>query len=167
MKMERQHHPELEKVAELVEEIKFAMLTTLEEDGSLHSRPMSTVQMDADGNLWFFTSVTSPKVEDAENHRQVNLSYARIDKQDYLSICGTSRIVRDREKMKELWTPWVKAWFPDGVEDPNLALLRITIRDAQYWDAPGNVVKRMYGLAKAIATGNHDGLGENKKVQVR
>lgn len=98
MKMERQHHPELGKVAELVEEIKFAMLTTLEEDGSLHSRPMSTVQMDAEGNLWFFTSVTSPKVEDVENHRQVNLSYARIDKQDYLSICGTSRIVRDREK---------------------------------------------------------------------
>lgn len=167
MNAERQHNPELEKVAELVGEIKFAMMTTIEDDGALHSRPMSTVQMDADGNLWFFTSVSSPKVEDAEKHRQVNLSYARIDKQDYLSIYGTSRIVRDREKMKQLWTPWIKAWFPNGVDDPDLVLMCVAIRDAQYWDAPGNVVRRMAGLAKAIATGNHDGLGENKKVHVR
>lgn len=167
MHLERQHNPDFEKVAELVGQTKFAMMTTLEEDGALHSRPMATMEMDAEGNLWFFTSAQSSKVEDAMKHRQVNFSYARTDKQDYLSICGTSTVVRDREKMKQLWTPWIKPWFPNGLDDPDLVLLCVRIRDAQYWDAPGNIVMRIAGLAKAIATGNHDGLGENRKVERR
>jgi general stress protein 26 len=166
MDVQEQEYDELHTVAELVNEIKFAMLTTEEPDGTLRSRPMATMQMDATGNLWFFTGLTSPKVEEAEQHRQVNLSFARPDKQDYLSISGTSEIVRDKEKMRELWSPWIKPWFPQGLDDPDLVLLKVTITEAEYWLAPGSAVKRLYGLAKGIMTGNTDALGENRKVSL-
>ena len=164
MDVQQQAHEELQDVAQLVEEIKFAMMTTEEEDGTLRSRPMSTMQMDAAGNLWFFTGLDSPKVEEALQHRQVNLSYARPDKQDYLSVSGIAEVVRDKEKMRSLWTPWIKPWFPNGLDDPNLVLLKIAITEAEYWVAPGSAVKRMYGLAKGIMTGNTDALGDNRKV---
>lgn len=165
MDVQDQNYGELQEVAQLVEEIKFAMMTTEEEDGTLRSRPMSTMQMDAGGNLWFFTGLSSPKVEEAQqNHRQVNLSYARPDKQDYLSISGTAEIVRDKEKMRSLWTPWIKPWFPAGLDDPDLILLKVTITEAEYWIAPGSAVKRLYGLAKGMMTGNTDALGDNRKV---
>jgi general stress protein 26 len=165
MDVQDQNYGELQEVAQLVEEIKFAMMTTEEEDGTLRSRPMSTMQMDAAGNLWFFTGLSSPKVEEAQqNHRQVNLSYARPDKQDYLSISGTAEIVRDKEKMRSLWTPWIKPWFPAGLDDPDLILLKVTITEAEYWIAPGSTVKRLYGLAKGMMTGNTDALGDNRKV---
>lgn len=164
MDVETQHDPNLEQVADLVKEIKFGMFTTEEADGALRSRPMATMQMDAQGCLWFFTALDSPKLDEAQQHREVNISYARPDKQDYLSVSGTVSIVRDRAKMQSLWSPWIKPWFPDGLDDPNLVLLKVRIDAAEYWKAPGTAVMRLYGLAKGIATGNTDALGENRKL---
>lgn len=166
MDVQEQQHADLQQVAELVDEIKFAMMTTEEADGTLRSRPMATMQMDAAGCLWFFTAMSSPKVDEAEMHHQVNLSYARPDKQDYLSVSGNCEIVRDKDRMIALWTPWVQPWFPKGVDDPDLVLLKVTITEAEYWMSPGSVAKRLYGLAKGIMTGNTDALGENRKVVV-
>ncbi|WP_334186457.1 pyridoxamine 5'-phosphate oxidase family protein [Noviherbaspirillum sp.] len=164
MDVQEQDNPELQAVADLVKDIKFAMLTTEESDGTLRSRPMSTMQMESNGDLWFFTSQSSPKITEAEQHRQVNLGYARIDKQDYVSISGIGEVVRDKAKMAQLWTPWIKPWFPDGLDDPDLVLLRVRITEAEYWDAPGSTVKRLYGLAKGIVTGDTSSLGDNRKV---
>lgn len=154
MEVRNQDHEDLQRLAELVNEIKFAMLTTEEADGALHSRPMATVQMDVDGeegaggNVWFFTALSLPKVEEAKRHRQVNLSYVRCDTQDYLSISGTGEIVRDEDKMRALWTPWLKPWFPEGLDDPNLGLLKVAITDAEYWSAPGGTMKWLYSRPK-------------------
>lgn len=166
MDIQEQTQPELQQIADLVEEIKFAMLTTEDDSGSLRSRPMATMQMDAEGHLWFFTALDSPKMDEAGHHRQVNVSYAHPDKQDYLSISGTATVVRDRNKMQALWSPWIKPWFPDGLDDPNLVLLQISITDAEYWKAPGSAVKRLYGLAKGMVSGNTDALGENRKLHL-
>jgi general stress protein 26 len=166
MDIEKQSNDELAKVAELIGDIKFAMLTTTETDGSLRSRPLSTLKMDAAARLWFFTSMSSPKMDEIRDNSQVNVNYARPDKQDYVSISGTAEVVRDREKMKALWTPWIKPWFPKGIDDPDLVLLTVSIEHAEYWDAPGSSIMRTYGLAKAMATGKTDALGTNAKVTV-
>lgn len=164
MHIEEQHDEAFAKVAEMVDAAKFAMLTTMEEDGTLRSRPMATMQMDGDGNLWFFTSQSSPKAIETQQHHQVNLCYVRIDKQDYLSVSGIAQLVHDKEKMKSLWTPWIKPWFPNGLDDPDLTLLKVSITQAEYWDAPGSAIKRTIGLGKALATGNTDGLGEHRRI---
>lgn len=164
MDVQKQNNPELQKVADLIGEIKFAMMATEEPDGSLRSRPMATMQMDADGYLWFFTGGDSPKIDELGAHRQLNLSYARPDKQDYVSVSGSGEVVRDKEKMTALWTPWIKPWFPKGIDDPDLVLLKVKITSADYWAAPGTAVMRMYGLAKGIATGKTDAMGEHKHV---
>ncbi|MDF3035684.1 MAG: Pyridoxamine 5-phosphate oxidase-related, FMN-binding protein [Paucimonas sp.] len=164
MDIQTQRDEGLQKVAELISDIKFAMMTTEDESGTLRSRPMTTLQMDANGTLWFFTSVSSPKVEEMNSHHDINLSYSRTDKQDYLSVSGTGEIVRDKAKMAELWTPWIKPWFPNGLDDPDLVLMKVTVTQAEYWDSPGSAVVRLYGLAKGIVTGNTDALGENKKI---
>jgi general stress protein 26 len=165
MNIEQQSNDELSKVARLIADIKFAMLTTATADGSLRSRPLSTLKMDAQGSLWFFTSLTSPKMDEIRDNAQVNLTYARPDKQDYVSVSGSAEMVRDKETMKELWTPWIKPWFPKGLDDPDLVLLKVNLEEAEYWDAPGSAIMRTYGLAKAVATGNTDALGSNAKVQ--
>jgi general stress protein 26 len=166
MDVQIQRSDELQRVAELVDEIRIAMLTTEEGDGCLRSRPMSTAQMDSNGDLWFFTSLSSEKVGECEHHRDVNLSFEHIEKHHFLSISGVAQVVRDKEKMKLLWTPMVQPWFPQGVDDPDVALLKVTISHAEYWDAPGSVAKRLFGLAKAMVTGSPEALGEHRKVQM-
>lgn len=165
MKVEEQQSAELARLGELIERMKVGMLATIDEDGMLRSRPMQALELDTQGRLWFFVSASSPKVDEIDTHRhQANLSYADFGKQDYVSISGTAELVRDRARMEALWTPWIKVWFPEGLDDPDLTLLCVQIEKAEYWDSPGSAVKRMAGFAKALATGDKSGLGDNEKI---
>ncbi len=167
MEGSRPKSEDIEKLRDLVADLKVAMLTTVDTDGSLRSRPLQTLEMDAGNALWFFTSATSPKVaEVAAGDWQVNLSYANPDKQDYVSLSGTASIVRDRARMQSLWNDWVKVWFPDGLDDPDLALLRVQVHKAEYWDGPGSKMTQLYALTKALATGDKDALGDNAKINL-
>lgn len=130
------------KVAMMIRGIKVAMLTTVAPDGGLHSRPMATQEIDFDGSLWFFTKASSPKVGEIRDDSDVNLSYASPEDHRYISLSGKATIVRDPEKAKELWNPAYRMWFAQGLDDPDLVLLRVDVRFAQYWDmlAGGMVV---------------------------
>jgi general stress protein 26 len=159
---------ELAKVRELIDRMKVGMLTTFDRELGPRSRPLQSLEVDEDACIWFFTSGTSPKVDEIRHeHGQVCVSYADPAKQDYLSVTGTARLVRDKAKMQALWTPWVKVWFPQGLDDPDLVLLGVRIEQAEYWDSPGSRVARLYGMAKALAIGDKDAIGENRKVAVQ
>jgi general stress protein 26 len=159
-----QSDPGMQKLADLIGDVSIAMLTTQEPDGALRSRPLATLQMDSEGKLWFFTAMSSGKVGEIDQHRHVNLSYANPEKQEFVSISGSARLFRDREKMHELWSLWVKPWFSHGVDDPDLGLLEVTVDQAEYWDAPASKMQRLLGLAQAMTTGNTDQLGEHGRV---
>ncbi len=154
----------VQKLGELIKEIRIAMLTTVEADGILHSRPMATQSVDFDGDLWFFTSAESGKAHEISNNQRVNLNYSGKDDNLYVSVSGTAQIVRDKDKIKELWQPVLKAWFPDGLDDPNLALLRVSVEKAEYWDSPHSAVVKVVGFIQALATGKPANLGENKEI---
>ena len=155
---------EFARLKGLIEDIKIGMLTT-EDQGVLRSRPLQTLRVDDEGALRFFTSITSAKVEEAQaDGWRVNVSYAHPGKQDYVSVSGRAALVRDRQKMKEMWTKWVEVFFPRGLDDPDLALLRIDIDQAEYWDSPGTAVGRLYAVGKALATGDKEAVGDNAKL---
>jgi len=159
---------DVEKIRDLIKGIRIAMLTTVEEDGGLRSRPMATQKEEFDGELWFFTSDETPKVGEIRKDRRVNLSYADPDDNRYVSLSGTARVVRDKEKARELWNPALKAWFPQGVDEPDLVLLNVQVEKAEYWDSPSSKMVQLVGFVKAIATGQRyqAGEGENEKVDL-
>jgi len=159
-------HEDIKKLGKLIEKIDFAMFTTMDDDGTLRSRPMSTQQVEFDGDLWFFTGADAAKVHEVRRQQQVNVSYANIKKQEYVSVSGQAELVRDRAKIKELWNPIYKAWFPGGVDDPNLALLKVHVEKAEYWDSPNSTVVQLVGFAKALVTGQSYEGGENKKINL-
>jgi general stress protein 26 len=137
MKVAKQRTEDLARLAALVRQIRTAMLTTLEPDGSMRGRPLETLEVDKEGRLWFFSHAHSPKAVEIESHgHQVSLSYADPRDEDFASISGTARVVKDREKMRALWNPQLSRWFPRGLEDPDLALLEVRIDKAEFWDAP-------------------------------
>lgn len=155
----------IEKIKELAEGIDFCMLTTID-GGHLRSRPMSTQQFEFDGDLWFFTSDNTHKITEIEKDDRVNVAYSKPDDNTYLSVSGHAEIVKDRAKMEELWSPILKAWFPKGLDDPNLCLLKISVELAEYWDAPSSKIVELFGMVKAIATGQEADYGENKKINL-
>lgn len=154
-----------QKLAELIRDIHVAMITTVAPDGSLHSRPMANPNHGFYGELWFFTSLNSPKSEEVAKHSQVNVSFSEPKSSRYVSISGAGTIVQDAAKIKELWNPLLKAWFPGGPEDANLALLRIEVDHVEYWDAKSSHMQVFLSLAKAAVTGEPPKhLGDHQKL---
>ncbi len=145
-------HSEFQKLREMIQDIHFAMFTTMDEKGQLRSRPMVTQEMDENGDLWFFTSLSSPKVEEVTTLRQVNLVYSTGDHR-FVSVSGEAEVIQDTRKVKELWNLAVKTWFPKGAEDPDLVLIRVRPMQAEYWDASSKTFVQLFGLAKAIISG--------------
>lgn len=155
------------KVRELIEGIEIAMMTTVDESGALHSRPMYTQRTEFDGTAWFFAYGNSPKALDIQRNPQVNLGYANPKDQTYLSLAGQGRVSHDKARMAELYTPFLEAWFPQGLETPDIALIEVEASSAEYWDAPSSPVAQVIGLVKAKATGQTPDVGDNEVLDLQ
>jgi general stress protein 26 len=157
--MVRHAHEPIAEIAELIKDIRVAMLTTVDRDGSLHSRPMATQEASFDGELWFFTGQSTHKVEEVRARPRVSVSYASPREHLYLSLSGRAEVVVDGAKMRELWRPSYKLWFPQGLDDPDLALLRVRVEQAEYWRSHGGAVVAITGMLKGM-TGHRGVQGE-------
>lgn len=158
---------QIQKLRELVKDIDYCMLTTMDE-GHLRSRPMSiNGEIEPNGDLWFFTYASSHKVDEVNNQHQVNVSFADPHKQRYVSLSGMAEVVRDRNKMQQLWKPELKAWFPQELDEPEIALLKVSVAQAEYWDSPAGWVAKTLGFVKAVTTGEKAGSGENAKINLQ
>lgn len=133
-----------QRLRELIRDVKFAMLTTRSIDGTLSSRPMTTLQTEFDGTLWFLAAADSLKAMDIEQRPKVNLGYASPDSGRYVSVSGTARVLHDRAKARELWQPHFQAWFSGGPDDDNLAVLQVEIASADYWETPESGARQVY-----------------------
>lgn len=154
------------RLQELVRDIKFAMLTTHESDGSLHSRPMATLNSKFDGIVYFFTNINSAKVDEAEADRKVSVTYSNPNQQQYVALSGIARVTRDLEKMQHFWTPNLTTWFPKGLEDPEISLMEIHVFEAEYWDSTNSVITEAIGSIKAAFTGESYQGGENVRMKI-
>lgn len=154
------------KLWDMIKGVRIAMMTTLDENGRLRSRPMATLPHAGfdDGTLWFFTRADSPKVHELQQHWRVNLAYADPGDQNYVSVSGVAELVRDRDKIRFLWRDILSTWFPQGPDDPEVALLKVSVDQAEYWDSPSSAMVYAYGYVKAKITGESPNPGEHVKI---
>ena len=150
----------LSKIRDLIEKIPVCMMTTTGADGSIHSRPMAYLRMEADGELIFFTRAASTKSIEVRRNRQVNLTFADPAHNLFISVSGRAHVVNDRDKVAELFTPIMKHWFPDGASDPTLRLFVVDPRAAEYWDGPSGL-GLVFAVARSVLTGEKAELGEH------
>lgn len=150
----------------LIKDIKFGMLTHRHASGMMHSAPLTTQNksLDEDSVLCFFISRKSEMALHLLTDANVNVSYAHPGKDSYVSVSGRAVIVEDQVKKEELWSPMAKAWFPDGVTDPDLALLEVSIRHAEYWNVKENKMVQLVKMATAAFTGEPPQLGEHRQL---
>ncbi len=140
------HHEEdkkvdidVKKLADIMEKIDICMMTTVADNGQLHSRPMSNNQnVDWNGDSWFFAFEDSTQAQEAKANPNVNLAYALTDDIVFVSIVGKGEIVRDDAKKKELWNNDLKRWFPKGADDDSVVLIKVKGEHAYYWGKDGD-----------------------------
>jgi general stress protein 26 len=161
--MERNY---VEKIKELVSRSRVGMLGTLEE-GFTRFRPMSHVDIDDDGKIWFFTSRNSWKATEIQQNPTVQLIYINESDSIYLRMDGMAHITVDQQRMKELFNSFVKAWFPSGLKDPSLALLVFDPVEIEYWANDDSKILTYMKILSASVTGSQPAVGEHGKMTVQ
>ena len=154
----------IERLNAMIDSVEIAMLTSVGEDGTLHSRPMTVQAVRDDGTVWFFTSSTASAAYESEQDCRVNVSYVDAKRSVFISISGTASLSDDREKMAQLWDPQLSAWFPKGLDDPDLRLLLVEIESAEYWDVTQNALALLAGFARKAITGKTEGIGTHERI---
>jgi general stress protein 26 len=153
------------KIRDMITEIGTSMFVTVDEDGSLRSRPMRLQAVDPDGvTLWFFSPTGSEKNDQIGHDGRVLLGFSNPSSQDYVSLSGQAQVVNDKAKQKQLWTESLRVWFPGGPESPNVALIAVKVEGAEYWDVPSSAMVHAYGYVKALVTGRPPHPGDVGKV---
>lgn len=119
---------------ELLKLFRTTMLITRgAEAGQLRARPMAIVELEPSCRIWLMTSQDSAKVHEIERCTAVHLSMQK-EGETYLSIDGQADIVDDRNRIRDLWDASFAIWFPQGADDPDIALIVVTPERAEYWD---------------------------------
>ena len=122
------------KMEQIIRSIEIGMLTTVQENGELRSRPMLCADYDFD-TLWFLVKESKPLIAESLSNRIVNVAFASPEKKIYASVTGLAQLVEDNKLVQKLWRPEMTSWFPAGLNEPDLALLRIDIQHAEAWDS--------------------------------
>jgi len=165
--MIQEHDQNIEKFIEMVKDSKVCMLITYEKNAeNLSGRPMSISKIDSDGTMWFFTRASSYKVEEIEESKKVSIAIANEGSNNYLMIHGSAFLVSDKSKMKELWSTILKAWFPLGLDDPDMILIKIVPNEVEYWDSSSSKMVVLFKMLKAIVTGKEYTEGEHGKINL-
>lgn len=161
------HTPAHETLWTLIKDIRFGMLTHRTANGMLHAHPLTTQnrRMDAQTELYFFIPKSGELYERLLTDGEVNVSYADPGDDSYVSLSGQARFVDDLAQKEALWSTAAQAWFPGGHTDPNLALLAVRIRHAEYWDVHESKMVQLLKMAKAAVTGEPPRqLGDHKEL---
>ena len=162
---ERTEH--IARLAELIKDVRIAMLTTTRPDGRLVSRPLGTQEVEFDGDLWFATGADSAKVAEIAAHPFVNVSYASTSANTYVSVSGRAAVLDDRARIEQIWSPAMKLFFPGGKDDPNLRLIHVRADTAEYWDGPGTLVGKALTFLLTAVTDDPPSLSENELIDLR
>ena len=155
----------IERAAKLIDDIQFAMISSVDSDGKLTSCPMTTQGFEEfSGSIWFIGSKSSGLVHSLQLNPSVNLSYSDNSSKNYVSVSGSAALVEDTQKLEQMWSPFYQAYF-DSPADPDIQLIQITAHSLEYWIS-NNVFVNIYEMGKALATGDKADLGERHKIDL-
>lgn len=136
---------------DLLSDFHVAMLTTHDVDGELHARPMIVADRGENGELVFCTRLDMDKVDEIE--RDARCSVTMQGKTRFLALAGHAVVSRDRARIASLWRETWRLWFPEGRDDPQLALVVVTPVRGEYWDESG--LRGLRFLARAAEAWVH------------
>jgi general stress protein 26 len=157
----------VEKLKELVTAINICLFSTnLKRNDGATCRPMSAQEVDAEGNIWFFSDINSDKNREIQEDNAVQLIFSHPGKSSYMIVNGMAEISTDRKKIEALWTPVAKIWFEQGKDDPNLSLIKVNTKSAYYWDTDGNKMINFFKFLASVATGSNLVTGVQGSIKV-
>ncbi len=143
----------VDKIKDLAKGANICMFTTNLSEVPLSSVPMSTQDVDDEGNIWFLSAKSSNKNQHIQSDPRVQLFYSNTGNSEYLSVYGNATITTDKNEIEQLWSPIAKAWFTEGKDDPDISVIKVAPEETYYWDTKNNKAVQWAKILAATVIG--------------
>lgn len=154
------------KVKELAEAARIGMMITRLGSQPLSIRPMATQKVNEEGYIYFLAVKGADSVTHINESPDVQLVYANAGKSEYLSLYGRGEVYRDQQEIDEMWSDFVKTWFPEGKDDPNLVIIRFKTETGYYWDTQHGKAAQLLGMVIGAITGKETDDSQEGRINV-
>lgn len=159
---------QIDKIQDVIKDVKFAMMSTVNSKGDVHAWPMTTSETSIGAKeIWFIGDKTSDVVKDILDNPKIGLSYASEDEKNYVSVSANAELSSDQAKLEELWSPVYNAFFEHGKEDPNVQLIKVVPHGVECWLSGSSTVNMFKMAAAALQDGKTaEDMGEQFSVSL-
>jgi len=144
----------IDKMAKLIKAAETCFFCTTAPGGQVDARPMSVLDVDEQGNLWFMSAIDSHKNQELRDNPAVRMFFQGSPHSEFLHLEGRATVSQDKAKIKELWKFVLKTWFTEGQDDPRITVIKVAPSHGYYWDNKhGNAVagvKMLIGAAAGV-----------------
>jgi hypothetical protein len=82
----------------------------------------------------------------------VSVTYTASDDERYVSVTGTAQVMKDLNKIRELFEPELRPWFPRGPDTPDIALIRVDVAEVEYWNPRAGRLRDVLGRVRSALT---------------
>ena len=147
--LKKSQRKDLKTIAETIEEAGVCMITTVDHNGGLSSRPMIVQELDEEGNLWFFAHANSNLMNEIRRIPVVNVTFT-AGKEKFISALAIGYEAFDKAKMQQLWKPSFKKLFHGGSESDELTFLKLDLQEVEYWGTPHSPVFKIVDFVRNI-----------------
>jgi general stress protein 26 len=144
----------VEKIRQIAKSARVCLLGTSEGQMPLQFRPMSVQDVDAAANLWFLSAHSSFQNRQISRHPQAQVVFANPGASEYLSLQGRAFVTDSRPLREKYWNVLAKGWFPGGVDDPELTVLRFQTEQGHYWDTEYGKAFTLLSVVAGAITGH-------------
>lgn len=163
MKVQEQANDDWKDLAQRLKDQPVAMMSLLDAEGRMASRPLTAVQIDSQGQVWFMVSRKAMSHLFAQGAEPVNLSFANGQDSTYVSVAGLGQLHQDLSLKVKLWSMMARPWF-SGADDPDLTLLCVTPQQVDIWDGPDNGAVRALAMLASVVAAEPVGLGDHQTL---
>ncbi|MEX2520306.1 MAG: pyridoxamine 5'-phosphate oxidase family protein [Paracoccaceae bacterium] len=153
-----------DKIWKLVEDNPTCMMVSHDENGAMRARPMRAIVDANAGELWFYTRIASGKSDELQFDGEACLCFGGESSSNYVSLTGAATLSADKARIKKHWNTFVDAWFPEGPDGGDVAMIRFKPDHGEYWDGDSSSILAALKMVIASARDERPDLGENKKV---
>jgi general stress protein 26 len=154
---------DIPQLIKLIEGKSVGMLTCLDYGGALVSKPITPLEIDNKGAIWFFIDLQAGSIVHLCN---ANLSFVEMHSETFLSISGSGEINKNQAVIESLWTDSSKTRFPNGPQSINLALLKFSPYAAECWDVSQSKMVSVYTMFASVVPSLSIGKSTSKKINI-
>lgn len=159
------HGPAVKKIRELAKSARVCMFGSAVDTFPLSVRPMAVQEVDDEGNVWFLSARSSEKNVQIAADPRVQLIFANTGDSEFLTLHGTATASDSRALREKYWTPIAKTWFHDGVDDPELTVVKVAVTGGYYWETEHGKTVSLMKMAVGALTGKTLDDGVEGKVR--